>query len=148
MKLIELSNRLKLYATNNAIEAELFRFLKENPHLILQYNIEQLFHESIGADNVDLGFYSYATEKFDSTKKGGEPFTMIKTGKFFSLLTAEVYYKKIIITSDVPYLDDMINSPFYISNEFFGLTEDNLIRLKKFNTTPHIRQWIRGKLLK
>lgn len=145
--LIELSRRLKIYAKHKAIEIELFKFLKENPNLILQYNKRQLFEDSIGADGIDLGFYSYNTVKYNKFKKGGEPFTMIESAQFRDGLTAKVLFRKVIITSDTPDLEDILLNPVFITTDFFGLTDENLILLKRFHTTNHIREWLRQNLL-
>lgn len=148
MTLLELNQNLKKYANHFEIEKALFRFLKENSHLILQYNVRQLFSDSIGADGISLGFYSYNTSNFqnDASKAGGTPFTMVKSGDFLGGMYAKVLYRKIILSSSASHLEDMVLSPAFDTVNFFGLTEENLVLLKRFHTTPFIRQWLRQKI--
>lgn len=146
MDLFQLNNNLKKYASSAKFRKVLLAFIKENPHLVLQYNKKQLFEDSIGADGIDLGFYSYSIVKYSDYKKGGEPYTMFESGRFYDGMFAKVYYNKIIISSSVEYLDEILDNPNFITNEFFGLTDENLILLKRIHLTPYLREWILKKL--
>lgn len=147
MYLNELNKRLKVYSQTRHAEIALFKFLKENTHLILAKQQEQLFHDSEDAEGFDLGFYSYNTKNYNPSKKGGQPFSMIESGSFFDHLTVRVMYRHIEIDSNTPHLFDMLNNPAFESVHFFGLTERSLIWLKQQHTGKFLRAYNKDYLL-
>lgn len=147
MTFAELNQRIRKYASKNALEHKLGTFLKQNPHIIMELQKEQLFQESIGSDEVALGFYSYNTakySKFPSEKKGQTPFTMIESGSFFDNMYIIVSGRKnvsIEIGSRTPHLNAMLNNPAFDTVNFFGLTQTNYQRLAA-NLSTMLEEWV------
>jgi hypothetical protein len=148
MLLTELNERLKQLKSKQH-EIALFKFLKENSHLILTLQQDQLFRDSEDVWGQPLGFYSYNTTKREgqSHKKGGQPFDMYASGDFFRGLTVKVMNRSIEITSHPQsHLNKMLSNPAFDSTDFFGLTEENLIWLKQQHTGKFMRKWTKRYL--
>ena len=113
----------------------------------MQYQMEQLFRDSIGADDWPLGFYSYNTarmSKHPGEKSGGTPFTMFESGSFLSGMYIDISGRKnvtIEIGSKTPHLQEMLSNPAFESNHFFGLTQTNYERLAA-KLTQFSAEWI------
>lgn len=139
MNLQGLNKRLKTIADFDA-EKEIYSFLKlEIPHIVLKYNLEQLFIENVDTDGYILGYYSPATEAINPSKEAGTPFTMYDSGDFMKSIKIEIKYRKIdIFSTDVKY-ELMLASDSYLSTDFFGLTEENLKKLINKWIIPHLK---------
>ena len=107
----------------------------------MQYQMDQLFVQSIGADGISLGRYSYTTAKFDEQKKGGQPFSMIDTQDFFNRMFIKVNRVNIEIGSRTTHLEQMLENKSFLTTDFFGITTENEIRLKTL-ITKHLGEWI------
>jgi len=142
----QLSRNIAKWGTQKAIEKSLFDFIRANNHIIIEMVSEQLFVDSIDYEGLDLGFYGKNIKQFDPSKSPGEPFTMISSGGLKKGLFVIVTEKEIIIGSSTPDIEDILNNPVFDSNRFFGLTGDNLRKLKREHLTPYLAKWIKGKL--
>lgn len=147
MTFAELNQRINKYASAKALEQKLGTFLKQNPHLVMNYQLEQLFKESIGSDEQPLGFYSYNTaamSKIPSEKKGQTPFTMYESGSFFNNMYINITGRKnvnIEIGSRTPHLQAMLSNPAFETTNFFGLTQTNYQRLAA-NLSTMLEEWV------
>lgn len=127
------------------MEKALFAYIKsEIPHILLRYNIDQLFLDSEGADGINLGFYKAGN--LDLDKKEGDPFNVWDTGDFFKKMRIDVKNRKIVITSTTSKLDEMLKNPSYLTVNFFGLTDENAEDFIKKWVKPFILQWARQQL--
>ena len=144
MNLKELSNRLNVVSDYNKAVFAIFRGLKAQKEVILDFNREQLFVDSIGSDNRQLGFYSLSNYNL-AEGKGGTPFTMVDSGLFKEGLYIEFYYKTITIRS-LYHTYEMIQNEAFNTTEFFGLTEQNLQLLIEDYVKDILRAWMRTVL--
>lgn len=139
----ELNTRLKALVDID-YESELYKYIeRERLGTIVAYNKTQLFKRSIGADGIDLGFYKKATESYDTTKTAGSPYEMFDTGAFYSSIFASVVNNEVIISSRDPKLKDMLETSIYITNDFFGLTEENSKHFINRWVKPYIKNLMR-----
>ncbi|RLA04534.1 MAG: hypothetical protein DRQ45_00600 [Gammaproteobacteria bacterium] len=143
MKLGEFSRRLKKYADGKSIENELMRYLRTNPHLIMNPQREQLFTDSIGADGDSLGFYSYNTAKFKGQehKRGGKAFDMLASGDFSNRMFIRFRGNDIFVGSSTNHLQAMYDNKAFDTIDFFGLTAENEKALKN-KLTRYSAEWI------
>lgn len=141
MDLDELNKAIKKVVDFDT-EIEIYRFLKnEIPHIIKQYNMEQLFVDNIGADGIILGYYSKKTEEeYNSSKTAGTQYSMIDSGIFADSIKIEIKYRKISIFSTDPKIHDMLIASFYDTTEFFGLTDKNMNKLNRLWIIPFLEQ--------
>lgn len=146
MTLGEMGQRLKTVSSYDKAIFALFRYLKDNKEIILDYNREQLFLESMGSDGRALGFYAQQVNPDpNDPKQPDEPFSMVDSGLFKQGLYIEFFYRHIIIRSHY-HTFAMQNNPAFETTEFFGLTEQNMERLIEFTVKPFMIEWIRQHL--
>ena len=121
MTLKELKNNIDRIVETKGATYALFRHIKANPDLMLDFNRKQLFDQGVGADGKHLGSYSLNRDpESDKRKEPGQVFTMIDTGLFKQGLRLKTHYRKIIITS--PYhTNAMLKNPNFNTTEFFRL---------------------------
>jgi hypothetical protein len=139
MDVFELNRRVQENLNSFRLRLFIARYLDSNPMIILNYQFEQIFKHSIGADNVPLGFYSRNRGR---GKREGDPYTMIKTGLFASKIYLKVSTRSMVISSNVSYLDRIEDR--IMSDQLFGLTDENAELLMKNKIKPVVRKWIRG----
>lgn len=146
MTLEEMASRLKVLTSYDKTMQALFRYLKANKELILDYNREQLFVDSQGSDGRALGYYAKQNNPDpDDPKQPDDPFTMVDSGLFKSGLYIEFHYRHIVIRSHY-HVYAMENNPAFETHEFFGLTEENMAHLIEHTVKPFLNAWHRQYL--
>lgn len=148
MQLKDLSKRIKEYANGKSVDNAVMAWIRENPHILMDYQMRQLFHMSVDRNENPLGYYGYNTAtmigpsgKDQSHKSANVPFTMQDTGDFFNKMEIKVGSKYITITSRTPHLASMQTNKFFDSVDFFGLTPQNE-RLFKSRISKYAAEWI------
>lgn len=144
MELSQLSARLTKYASKRALEHKLGTFLKQNPHLIMNYQMDQLFVESIGSDEIQFGHYSYNTARYNPNHRGGDKYEMYDTGDFFNNMYITIKGRKTVtvtIGSTSSHLEKMLANPYFETHNFFGLTPTNENTLKQY-LTNYMAEWV------
>ena len=142
MNLKELSQRLKIVGDYNKAVLAIFRGLKAQKEVILDYNREQLFVDSVGSDGKALGFYSFSSAN-QELGIDGSPFDMVSSGLFKEGMYIEFYYKTITIRSHF-HTYAMLQNPVFNTYEFFGLTEDNFNALIDNYVKDILLEWMRS----
>lgn len=144
MNLVNLEKTLKAKFTYSKIMLAIFKHLKENSEDILWMNRKQLFVDSIGSDSKELGFYSNS-EANQISGIDGMPFTMVDTGLFKEGMRIDFYYRHISIRSEYHTYEMIQDGPFR-TEEFFGLTDENLKQLIDIYVKPFVVEWMKSNL--
>lgn len=134
--------------TPELISKELFRFIKSLSKELIELNKKQLNEDSQDIYGDAIGFYSYATELITKgAKKKGEPFDAKDTGGFLNNFYMTVYDDVFYFGSTDPKTDDILDSPNWLSQELFGLTDENLEMSIETKFKPFIIDYCKKTLL-
>lgn len=106
---------------------DLYRFIRTIEKEILDKNKEQIEFDSEDIFGNALGYFSKATEMITGgRKKAGEPFTGKETGDWFKGFYMQEVSGVLRINSKDPKTIDILRSDNWLSNEVFGLSDENL----------------------
>ncbi len=109
------------------LQQDLFKFIKSIEKELLDKNKDQIFNKSKDIHGNPIGFYSYATEVISKgKKKKGEPFTGFDTGDFFKGFYMQEVSGVLRFGSSDSKTQTILNSKNWLSNELFGLSDENL----------------------
>jgi hypothetical protein len=109
------------------LQDDLFKFIKSIEKELLDKNKDQIFNKSKDIHGNPIGFYSYATEVISKgKKKKGEPFTGFDTGDFFKGFYMQEVSGVLRFGSSDSKTQTILNSKNWLSNELFGLSDENL----------------------
>lgn len=109
------------------LQKDLFKFIKSIEKELLDKNKDQIFNDSKDINGEPIGFYSYATEVISKgKKKKGEPFTSFDTGDFFKGFYIQEVYGVLRFGSSDSKTQTILNSENWLSDELFGLSDENL----------------------
>lgn len=129
------------------LESDLFKFIKSIEKLILDKNKEQIQDESKDIFGKPIGFYSYATEVISKgKKKKGDPFTGFDTGDFFKGFFMQEVSGVLRFGSSDPKTQDILKSDNWLSDELFGLSDEDLKAIIQDRLLPFFVENIRNKL--
>lgn len=152
----ELRFKLRKMRTQHELEKELFRFIKVRPYVVMNYQENQLFRASVGADGVSLGTYSrnyprgtQNTSGLESVndKTQGTPYNMQWSGDFRNRLYMKVMKLSLIISSRSSDLTDMLQNPAFETHKFFGLTDQSMGSLQNTWLRPKAKKWFKEQML-
>ncbi|WP_448607160.1 hypothetical protein [Paenimyroides ceti] len=141
--------------TESNISNEIFRIIKLFQKEIIELNKQQLLS---GKDiyGKALGFYSPTTEKITTEeymlgkrkdiKKAGSPFNAKDTGTFFKGFYLEATQKAFKVFSRDPKTHVILDSTDWLSDDLFGLSDENLKRVIHEKILPFFLKHIRTKL--
>lgn len=109
------------------LQKDLFKFIKSIEKELLDKNKDQIFNDSKDINGKPIGFYSYATEVISKgKKKKGEPFTGFDTGDFFKGFYMQEVSGVLRFGSSDSKTQTILNSENWLSDELFGLSDENL----------------------
>ena len=109
------------------LQNDLFNFIKSIEKQLLDKNKDQIFNDSKDINGKPIGFYSYATEVISKgKKKKGEPFTGFDSGDFFKGFYMQEVSGVLRFGSSDSKTQTIINSENWLSDEIFGLSDENL----------------------
>lgn len=109
------------------LQNDLFRFIKSIEKELLDKNKDQILNESKDIFGNEIGFYSYATEVISKgKKKKGEPFTGFETGDFFKGFYMQEVSGVLRFGSSDPKTSKILSSEHWLSDELFGLSDEDL----------------------
>jgi uncharacterized protein (UPF0335 family) len=121
----QLTKAKKLQA--KSLQNDLFRFIKRIEKELLDRNKDQIVNESKDIFGNPIGFYSYATEVISrGRKKKGEPFTGYETEDFFKGFYMQEVAGVLRFGSTDPKTSKILSSESWLSDELFGLSDENL----------------------
>jgi hypothetical protein len=121
----QLTKAKKLHPSR--LQNDLFKFIKSIEKELLEKNKDQIFNDSKDINGKPIGFYSYATEIISKgKKKKGEPFTGFDTGDFFKGFYMQEVSGVLRFGSSDSKTQTILNSENWLSDELFGLSDENL----------------------
>lgn len=123
------------------IKRDLSRFIRSIEKQIVDLNKEQIETDSKDIHGNAIGFYSYATDLISGgKKKQGDPFTGVDTGNWFKGFYMQEVSGVISLGSSDPKTHDILSSEHWLSDDLFGLTDENLVKVIEENILPFIIQ--------
>jgi hypothetical protein len=126
---------------------DLFKFIKSIESELLAKNKQQIQEDSKDIFGKPIGFYSYATELITGgKKKKGDPFTGYDTGDFFKGFYMQEVSGVLRFGSTDPKTQDIIKSDNWLSDELFGLSDENLKEVIQDRLLPFFIDNSRNKL--
>ena len=132
----------------DVVSKELFDFIKSISEYLIAMNKKQLNEDSQDIYGQAIGFYSKATEIITKgAKKAGEPFDAKDTGAFLDKFYMTVYDNIFFFGSSDPKTEDILNSDNWLSQDLFGLTEENLQKAIDEKFKPFIIDYYRKNLI-
>jgi hypothetical protein len=130
-----------------SLENDLFKFLKSIKKELLDKNKEQIRKDSKDIFGKPIGFYSEATDLITGgKKKKGDPFTGFETGDFFKGFYMQEVSGVLRFGSTDPKTQIILNSNYWLSDELFGLSDEDLKEVIQKRLLPFFLQNIRNKL--
>ena len=109
------------------LQDDLFKFIKSIEKELLEKNKDQIFNDSKDIFGKPIGFYSSATEVISKgKKKKGEPFTGFDTGDFLKGFYMQEVSGVLRFGSTDSKTQTILNSENWLSDELFGLSDENL----------------------
>ncbi len=123
------------------IKRDLSRFIRSIEKQIVDLNKEQIEVDSKDIHGNAIGFYSYATDLISGgKKKQGDPFTGVDTGNWFKGFYMQEVSGVISLGSSDPKTHDILSSEHWLSEDLFGLTDENLDKVIEENILPFVIQ--------
>lgn len=111
----------------NKLQKDLFKFIKSIEKLLLEKNKAQLNEDSKDIFGKPIGFYSQATEIITGGKKAkGQPFDAFETGDFLKGFYMQEVSGVLRFGSTDSKTQTILNSKDWLSDELFGLSDENL----------------------
>ena len=130
------------------VSKELFDFIRSIEAEIVRLNREQLNEKSKDIYGDAIGFYSKATEVITKgRKKAGEPFDAEDTGAFLNGLYAKVQRDMVVFGSTDPKTTLILNSDNWLSQDLFGLTDEDLQNVIQDKIYPFLIDYYQKQLL-
>ena len=131
----------------NTVSKELFDFIRSISKELIELNKKQINKDSQDIYGNAIGFYSRATEFLSlGQKKAGQPFTGEDTGSWLSRFYVTVLDNTFFFGSTDPKTDDILDSPYWLSSDLFGLTDENLQMVIDTKFLPFIKEFYRKSL--
>lgn len=113
--------------TPNRLQNDLFKYIRSIEKELLDLEKKRISEESKDIEGNPLGFYSKATELITGgKKKAGDPFSGIDTGNWFKGFFMQEVSGVLRFGSTDPKTNDILNSDNWLSDEIFGLSDDEL----------------------
>ena len=129
------------------ISDDLFDYIRSISKELEDLNVKQLNEDSKDIFGKPIGFYSEATELITGGRKmKGDPFTAKDTGDFLKGIYVNVFKENVLFGSSDPKTDDILDSPDWLSNDLFGLTDENLKEVIETKLLPFLLRNYRKEL--
>lgn len=129
------------------IKNDLFKFIRSIEKEILEKQKQRIFDKSKDIHGEALGFYSKATEIITKgRKKAGEPFSGYDTGDLFDKMYMQEVAGVLRFGSKSPHLADILKSDNWLSEDFLGLSDEDLKAIIETRLLPFLLKNIREKL--
>jgi hypothetical protein len=129
------------------LKNDLFKFIKSIEKEFLDKNKEQIQEDSKDIFGKPIGFYSYGSELASGgKKKKGDPFTGFDTGDWFKGFNMQEVSGVIRFGSTDEKNQLILNSDNWLSDELFGLSDENLKEVIETRLLPFFIENIRNKL--
>lgn len=131
--------------TPTKISKDLFNFIRTLEKYLADLNVDQIFNFSEDVFGNALGFYSKGTELITKgEKKAGDPFTLKDTGEFLEDVFSKVDSDSIFFDTKDSKKPDVLRN--LLSEDIFGLTDENLQKFINEKLTPFFQSYFKSKL--
>lgn len=131
----------------NRLQNDLFKYIRSIEKELVGINKNQINEQSKDIEGNPIGFYSYATEVITKgRKKKGEPFDGFDTGDFLKGFYMQEYAGVLRFNSSDPKTSTILKSKSWLSDNLFGLSDDNLKKVIAEKLLPFFIQNIRNIL--
>jgi hypothetical protein len=129
------------------LKNDLFKFIRSIEKEFLDKNKEQIEEDSKDIFGKPIGFYSYGSELVSGgKKKKGDPFTGFDTGDWFKGFQMQEVSGVLRFTSTDEKNQLILKSENWLSDELFGLSDENLKEVIETRLLPFFIENIRNKL--
>lgn len=129
------------------LKNDLFKFIKSIEKEFLDKNKEQIQEDSKDIFGKPIGFYSYGSELASGgKKKKGDPFTGFDTGNWLKGFFMQEVSGVLRFSSNDDKNQLILNSNNWLSDELFGLSDENLKEVIETRLLPFFIENIRNKL--
>jgi len=113
--------------TPQKLQNDLYKFIRSIEKDFLDLNKDQIENQSKDIFGNPLGFYSKSTEVISKgRKKAGEPFSGVDSGDWFKGFYMQEVSGVLRFRSKDSKSNLIISSESWLSNEVFGLSDENL----------------------
>lgn len=111
----------------NKVQNDLFKFIRSIENEILELEKKRISKDSKDIFGNPIGFYSYWSEIISNgEKKMGEPFTGIDSGDWMAGFYMQEVSGVLRFSSSDPKNQLILNSESWLSDELFGLSDQQL----------------------
>lgn len=111
----------------NKLQNDLFKFIRSIEKELLDKEKKRISEDSKDVFGKPIGFYSSATEIITGGKKAkGQPFTGIETGDWFKGFYMQEVSGVLRFSSTDPKNSTILSSDNWLSDELFGLSDEDL----------------------
>jgi hypothetical protein len=129
------------------LKNDLFKFIKSIEKEFLDKNREQIQEDSKDIFGKPIGFYSYGSELASGgKKKKGDPFSGFDTGYWLKGFQMQEVSGVLRFTSTDEKNQLILKSDNWLSDELFGLSDENLKEVIETRLLPFFIENIRNKL--
>lgn len=130
------------------LKNDLFKYIRSIERELINRNKKQIEDDSSDIFGKPIGFYSEATDLITGgRKKKGDPYTGVDTGDWFKgFYMQEVAGVVTFRSSDPKNADILYGDNNWLSDELFGLTDENLWEVIETKLLPFFIQNAREKL--
>lgn len=133
--------------TPTKLSDDLFKFIRSIEEEFLDLNKDQIQNDSKDIFGNAIGFYSKATEILSGgNKKAGEPFSGVDTGDWFKGFYMQIVSGVIRFSSKDPKNNLILSSEDWLSDQLFGLSDENLKKVITEKLLPFFIENIRNQL--
>lgn len=113
--------------TPQKLQNDLYKFIRSIEKDFLDLNKDQIENQSTDIFGNPLGFYSKSTEVISKgRKKAGEPFSGVDSGDWFKGFYMQEVSGVLRFRSKDSKSNLILSSESWLSNEVFGLSDENL----------------------
>lgn len=134
-------------ATPGNLSKDLFKFIRSIEEDILDLERKRISEDSKDIFGQPIGFYSFFTDHLtNGIKKAGEPFTGKDTGEWFEGFYMQEVSGVLRFSSKDPKTKDILNSEHWLSDELFGLSDEDLEGVIETRLLPFFIENSRKKL--
>lgn len=134
-----LQNQLKRARKLNpeTLEKDLFKFVRSIEKVFLDLEKERISVRSEDIFGKAIGFYSKSTERITKGRKeAGKPFTGIESGDWFKGFYMKEEQGNLRFGSTDPKTNDILTSDAWLSDDLFGLSDDDLKKVISERVLP------------
>ncbi len=139
--------KVKVTLKESKITADLFVYIRRIENELIAYNVDQINVDSKDIFGKPIGFYSKATEAItNGEKREGQPFTGYDTGAWLESFYLRPVNGGFQFWARNPVNAEILKSPHWLSDDLFGLSDENLKEAINEYFLPYFLNYFRNAL--